>query len=161
MVFRESPISFMAIRETIIEIGMELPTIREAFKSPKNSQITAIEITTAKTSVSTTDFRASFMVSELSLTISRFKPLCRSIRSAARLLTWVDSSIAVLLCCLVISILTVGAPLYRAILSSGLAAIPTSATSSRYIICSPPVVKGIFFNLCQVSYFSLVVTENS
>ena len=67
------PIRPMTIREDRTETGIELPTINDAFRSPKNSQMMIIEITIAMTSVSATESRDSLMLSALSFTIVIFK----------------------------------------------------------------------------------------
>ena len=70
MTFSENPAAVMAIRDSRIDVGIELPTIKEAFKSPKNRKIIIIEIITDSTMVSATSFSESIIVSAVSFTTS-------------------------------------------------------------------------------------------
>ena len=70
MTFKENPTRVIRIRDTRMEVGIELPTIRDALISPKNSQMMTIEITTARTIVCATSMRDDLMLSALSRAIS-------------------------------------------------------------------------------------------
>ena len=49
--FSENPMALMEIRAAKIEMGMDVPTIRDAFRSPKNRNIITMDTTTAITMV--------------------------------------------------------------------------------------------------------------
>ena len=68
MTFRLKPMSCMSIREARIDTGMELPTISEAFRSPKNSHMMTMEMITAIIMVSITELREDMMESLSSFT---------------------------------------------------------------------------------------------
>ena len=70
MTFNVKPMVFMRMRAAKIDTGMEVPTIRDALISPKNSQMMTIEITTARTIVCATSMRDDLMLSALSRAIS-------------------------------------------------------------------------------------------
>jgi len=55
--FKVKPIALIAINVARIEIGIEVPTIRDALISPKNRKIIIMEIITAITMVSITLFK--------------------------------------------------------------------------------------------------------
>ena len=55
--FREKPIRLIRIRADKIEMGMDVPTIRDALISPKNSRMITMEIITAMIMVWYTDDR--------------------------------------------------------------------------------------------------------
>ena len=67
MTFREKTMDFIRIRAAKMDTGMEVPTIRDAFMSPKNSQIMTMETTTAMIMVWNTLSRELEMDSLLSL----------------------------------------------------------------------------------------------
>ena len=97
--FKVKPMACMRINAARIEMGMEVPTIREALISPKNKKIITMDTKTAITMVCITLFKEDWMESLVSLTttISRFSSsLCRV--SITRL-TSRDTSMAVALCC--------------------------------------------------------------
>ena len=68
---RVNPTSLMAISAAKSDIGIELPTMALALKSPKKINSVSIESSTPMTRVSATDLRESLMVSAESLVISR------------------------------------------------------------------------------------------
>ena len=111
MTFKVSPIRFIRIRADRIDTGMELPTIREAFRSPKNSQIITMEMPIAMTMVSATEDRDSMMESAPSsvITISRFSSA--AVRLAMVSFTDSDKSTVDELCCLVMDREMVSSPL--------------------------------------------------
>ena len=51
MTFSENPMALMEIRAAKIEMGMDVPTISDAFRSPKNRNIITMDTTTAITMV--------------------------------------------------------------------------------------------------------------
>ena len=51
MTFKVKPTLVIRIRDTRMEVGIELPTIRDALISPKKSQMMIMEIITARTIV--------------------------------------------------------------------------------------------------------------
>ena len=61
--FKENPKRVMRIRVIRMEVGMELPTIREALKSPKNRNRTTIDKTIPRISVCPTDQMDSTILS--------------------------------------------------------------------------------------------------
>ena len=111
MMFSVNPARVITIRDIRMEVGIELPTIRDALKSPKNRKMMIMEITTAITMVSATSFKESWMESASSLATV----MVRSSSSFCRLLmtfcTCLDRSMAVLLCCLVREMEMVSSPL--------------------------------------------------
>ena len=100
MILSENPIRFMSMKAARMEIGMELPTMRDALMSPKNSHMITMEITIAIISVSTTDISDSIIESEESFTIMMFRSGSSAVRRLTVFFTWPDSSMAVALCCL-------------------------------------------------------------
>ena len=79
MTFKENPTRVIRIRDTRMEVGIELPTIRDALKSPKNRKMMIMEITTAITMVSATSFKESWMesASSLATVMVRSSVICR------------------------------------------------------------------------------------
>ncbi len=59
----EKPAKLIKIRVASSEIGMELPTIRLALKSPKKIKSTSMENRTPKISVSATELNDSIILS--------------------------------------------------------------------------------------------------
>ena len=57
IMFKEKPAAHMPTRAARIEIGMEVPTIREAFRSPKNRKMMTMDTMTAMIMVWNTDFK--------------------------------------------------------------------------------------------------------
>ena len=80
MTFSEKPAEVIAISDNRIEVGIELPTIREAFTSPKKQENNNHRDTTARIMVTATSFKESRIVSAESFTIS----IVRSESSAVR-----------------------------------------------------------------------------
>ena len=113
IMFREKPICVMTIRDMRIEVGIELPTIREAFMSPKNTKMMAMEINTAKTMVTATSFRELKILSASSRTIRICKSPSSSSRDETTAKTSWERDMAVASCCLVIDKEMVSSPLYR------------------------------------------------
>ena len=109
--FRENPAALMATSAVRMEIGMEVPTIREAFRSPKNNQIMIMETATAITMVFITELKDDLIISLLSstTTISRFSSL--AIRRSTTLRTALDASTSLLLCCFLMATEIVSRPL--------------------------------------------------
>ena len=111
MMFKVNPARVITIRDNRMEVGMELPTIRDALKSPKNRKMMIMEMTTAITMVSATSLRESRMESAS----SRATVMVRFSSSPSRLLmtclTCLERSMAVLLCCLVKEMEMVSSPL--------------------------------------------------
>ena len=98
--FMVSPMAFMTIRDTRMETGMELPTIRDARISPKKSQMMIMEMTTAITMVSATDSREETILSALSSTMVIFRSGSSCIRVSITSFTESDRDTAEELCCL-------------------------------------------------------------
>ena len=109
---REYPIAHMATRAVSMEIGIEVPTIRDAFRSPKNSIMMIMEMMMAMIMVSNTDVRELKILSEASsiIWILRFSSLASS--SAIRFLACFDILTADSLCFFVRSSMMVSSPLY-------------------------------------------------
>ncbi len=81
IIFREKPATAMTITVTSREIGMELPTIRLAFQSPKNRNRIIMDRITPMSSVLATEPTASRICSDISMEISIIRLLfCSSIR---------------------------------------------------------------------------------
>ena len=72
-ILREYPIAHMATSAVRMDRGMEVPTIREAFRSPKNKMIMIMEMITAATMVSKTEVRELLMLSASSSIIRIFR----------------------------------------------------------------------------------------
>ena len=111
MTFNVNPIALMEISATKIEIGIDVPTIREAFKSPKNRKIIAIDTRTAIPIVCNTEFNEDLIISLLSSTTitSKFSSAafnCSTTRWASS-----DTSTSLLLCCFLICTEIVSLPL--------------------------------------------------
>ena len=66
MIFRENPIIDMTITVINKEIGMEHPTIIDAFQSPKKINSTIMERITPSAKVLPTELRDSIIISEAS-----------------------------------------------------------------------------------------------
>ncbi len=111
MMFIVIPMAFMAIRDTRIDTGIELPTISEARSSPKNSQMMIMEITMAMTMVSATDSREETILSALSSTIVMVRSGSSRISVSMTSFTESDRDTADALCCLEIPRETVSLPL--------------------------------------------------
>ena len=130
--------------------GMEEPTIREAFISPKKRKIISIEITTAIIMVWNTLDRELLMLSaESEITwISRlgFFPSNFLIKVFTSLLMAMSD----LLCSLFKLKVMVSSPLYRPILLLSERAEPTVAKSERVKVFPVPVVIGSFRNSSMV-----------
>ena len=111
--FRENPQAVITIRDTRIEVGIELPTIIDALKSPKNTKMMIMEMTTASTMVTATSCREVRIESASSRAISTVR--FSSSASSSSMTSWTseDSSMAVLLCCLVMEMEIRSSPLYR------------------------------------------------
>ncbi len=62
----EKPAKLIKINVASSEIGMELPTIRLALKSPKKIKSTSIEKTTPRTNVCPTELNDEIMLSDAS-----------------------------------------------------------------------------------------------
>ena len=109
--FREKPMALIRINAARMEIGMDVPTIRDALMSPKNSHRMIMEMITAITMVSITLFKEALILSLLSstTTMSRFG-LLRSRRSMV-LFTAFDTSPAEDSCCFLIASVMVSLPL--------------------------------------------------
>ena len=112
MIFKENPALVSAIKASRMEVGMELPTISDAFQSPKNRKMIAMEMMTASTMVSATSERESTMESAVSLAmvISRSGSSISSASMAS--FTASDTSMAELSCCFVMEMEMVSCPLY-------------------------------------------------
>ena len=109
--FKEKPITWIRIRAARMEIGMEVPTIRDALISPKNRKMISMETTTAITMVCITLFKEELISSLVSLTvmISRFSSA--SVRFLMVFLTALETSTAEALCCFLIPMEMVSSPL--------------------------------------------------
>ena len=66
---RLKPMSCISMRDDRMDTGMELPTIIDAFRSPKNSQMMTMEMIMASTIVSITELRDDMMESLSSSTM--------------------------------------------------------------------------------------------
>ena len=100
--FREKPMTCIIISATRMDIGMDVPTIIDAFQSPKNRKRITMEMITAMIMVWNTDARDSSIISLLSFTTTisssgllRFN--CSIVRFTA-----LDTSPAELSCCFLI-----------------------------------------------------------
>jgi len=111
MVFKVKPIKLIKISADKMEIGMEVPTIRDAFKSPKNSQIMIMEIMIARTSVWATSFKELIILSASSRTVMICKFSSAPSRFAIVFFTALETETAVSLCCFVMERDTVSFPL--------------------------------------------------
>ena len=111
MIFNVNPARVITIRDMRMEVGMELPTIRDALKSPKNRKMMIMEITTAMTMVSATSFKESRMESASSLATVMVRFSSSPCRFLMTFCTCLDRSMAVLLCCLVREMEMVSSPL--------------------------------------------------
>ena len=107
MTFNVKPMRFIRISAASMDTGIELPTIRDAFMSPKNSHMTAMDITTARIRVSATDSRDSIMESAESLTVTMFRLPFSMVRVSMTFLTSSDRPTDVALCCFVMETETV------------------------------------------------------
>ena len=101
----------MRISAVRMENGMLDPTIREAFRSPKNSQMTTMEMMTASTRVCSTDFKESRICSALSRTTRILVSGSVFFRVSITAFASLESSTAVAFCCFVMETETVGFPL--------------------------------------------------
>ncbi len=99
MTFKVKPMACIRIRATRMEMGMEVPTIREARISPKNTYIISMDTITAMAMVCHTLCKEELMESLVSLTttISRFSSSAVSARIVR--FTALDTSMAEALCC--------------------------------------------------------------
>ena len=96
MTFREKPMAFIRIRAARMDTGMEVPTIRDAFMSPKNSQIMTMETTTAMIMVWNTLSRELEMDSLLSLMTTTSRAGSSAFRSSTIFSTSLDTSMLLL-----------------------------------------------------------------
>ena len=69
MTFRLKPIICIRISDDRMDTGMELPTIMDAFRSPKNSHMMTMEMMMARIIVSITELRDDMMESLSSSTM--------------------------------------------------------------------------------------------
>ena len=84
IIFRSNPRRYMITSVAKTERGMELPTIRDARRSPKKISRTSMAKTTPRASVSPTDFRALVISLPESYIMSKVTPAsCFSILSRA------------------------------------------------------------------------------
>ena len=116
--FSEKPIVFIAMRAARIEIGMEVPTIRDAFKSPKNRRIITMEITTAAIIVWNTLTKELLISSLLSLITIISSSGSSAIRRSMVLCTALETSPAEFSCCFFMPSIMVSLLLYRPIPSA-------------------------------------------
>ena len=97
-ILSENPAKLIKISVARRDIGIELPTIRLALKSPKKIKSTIIENTTPRTSVSATELKEDLMLSAASyatdICIAEFFAPTFPIRD----LTWFDTSTVPSLC---------------------------------------------------------------
>ena len=100
--FKENPICVITMRDIRIEVGMELPTIRDALKSPKNTKMIAMDISTAKTMVTATSCRDSKIESASSLATRISRSLSLALRASMASFTSSERAMAVECCCFVI-----------------------------------------------------------
>ena len=84
-----------------MDTGMELPTIRDALMSPKNSQMMAMEITIAAIMVWNTEVREDMMLSLVSITTVTFRSGSAAVNSSITSLTSEDRVREAASCCLV------------------------------------------------------------
>ena len=143
-----------------IAIGIEDPTIREAFQSPKKKKMMAMEITTAIIIVWKTLEREERMLSALSCTICTdrlgfFFSSSERTRFTSLLIPMSDPA-----CVFFKPRLTVSSPLYRPILFFSSRAGRTVARSSRYRVFPVPVRMGSFRRACTVLYSSETERES-
>ncbi len=112
-------------------MGMEVPTINDAFQSPKKKKMMAMEMITAMIMVSNTLDREDLMVSALSsmMVISSSGSAACSFRISS--CTWVDSVTAESSCTFVMPRVMVSVPLKRPMALWSCSAVPTSAMSRR------------------------------
>ncbi len=109
--FRENPRALMEIRAARMEMGMEVPTIREAFRSPKNRKMITMDTRMAMTMVCITEFREDLIMSLLSLTTTISRLGSAASRRFMVLVTSLDTSTSVLLCCFLMPTAIVSLPL--------------------------------------------------
>ena len=98
--FRLKPISCINIRDARIDTGMELPTISEAFRSPKNNQIMTMDIMMARIMVSITELSDDMMESLSSLTTVIWRVGSSLVTCSTTLLTSLDTVRVAASCCL-------------------------------------------------------------
>ena len=119
------------IRAVRIENGILDPTIRDAFRSPKNSQMTTIEMMTARIRVCTTEVRESMIWSAESRTMVMWRSGSFFSRVSTTFFTFRESSTSVELSSFVMDRETVGFPLYRETVETSSCPRKMSATSCR------------------------------
>ena len=109
--FSEKPMTFIITSAARMEIGIDVPTIMDALKSPKNRKIMTMETITAAIMVCSTLSRELLIISLLSSTtmISKLRFSARSRETV--LLTALETSPAELFCCFFTPSTTVSAPL--------------------------------------------------
>ncbi len=112
-------------------MGMEVPTMRDAFQSPKKKKMMAMEMMTAMIMVWNTLDREDLMVSALSsmMTISSSGSAAWSFAISA--CTWLERVTAESSCTFVMPRVMVSLPLYRPMALCSCSAVPTSAISFR------------------------------
>ena len=109
--FKEKPITWIRIRAARIEIGIEVPTIRDALISPKNRKMISMETTTAITMVCITLFKEEVMLSLVSFTVTISRFSSASIRVLMVCFTDLETSTADALCCFLMPMEMVSSPL--------------------------------------------------
>ena len=109
--FIVKPTRFISTKDARMDTGMELPTISEAFRSPKNSQIMIMEITTAASIVWNTEVREDMMDSLSSLTTVIFRSVSAAVSSSTTSCTSSDRSRVAESCCFVMETASTSWPL--------------------------------------------------
>ena len=109
--FRENPMALMEIRAARMEMGIDVPTIRDAFRSPKNRKIITMDTTIAIIMVCITEFKEDLIMSLLSLTTTISKLGSPDSSLFMVRITSFDTCTSVLLCCFLISMAMVSLPL--------------------------------------------------
>ena len=104
MTFRLKPMSCIRIRDDRMDTGMELPTIMDAFRSPKNSHMMTMEMMMARIIVSITELRDDMMesLSSSTMVICRLGSLLVSSRTT-RFTSFETSRVAASCCLLTVN----------------------------------------------------------
>ena len=111
MTFNEKPINAIRINDARIDTGIELPTIRDAFKSPKNKKMMTMDMITAMISVSATLFKELLISSLLSWTTTISRLGLSAFRFLMVLVTALVTSMALFFCCFLMDSTMVSLPL--------------------------------------------------
>ena len=143
------------------EMGMELPTIRLALKSPKKMNSTAMEIRTPAISVFPTDHREEVMISlELYSTLISI-PGFFSEYSAISFSIFCVTCTTLALCFFWMEILIFSMPSLLLMESAFSCAMETSATSERWTTLPAAVIIGTCSSFCTVLNSMAALTEMS